>query len=231
MDARAAEARAPRVPSKSLVLPARASAAGRPRPVGMAGFEPAISSSRTRRVGHAALHPGSDWRESNPREPPWQGGAQPLSHSRESRDASCGSRCALKGWWEIGDGPSGSARPARSVTRFGKRRRPSPRRDSNPHKPAWKAGAFAVRPRERISGGARPPSLRLRFATAGALRRPAPRRRHGRRRKSVELGRCLMAQGPRRDSNPRSPFPADRGGRPVPSTTGTRHGCGRTRTC
>lgn len=61
----------------------------------------------------------------------------------------------------------------------------------NPHKPAWKAGAFAVRPRERKCWIGAPGGIRTRVLA----------------------------------------FPAPGGARPCLSTTGTRHGCGRSRTC
>ena len=55
-------------------------AATRPR-IGMAGFEPAISCSRSRRINQAILHPVPKCPAGvEPALPPWQGSRLPLQH-------------------------------------------------------------------------------------------------------------------------------------------------------
>src|SRR3954469_20385873 len=78
------------VNSRALV-PARTPPESLRCPVGMAGFEPAISCSQGRRIGQAFLHPESS-RSPNkcpagvePARPPWRGGRLPLHHGHHRR--------------------------------------------------------------------------------------------------------------------------------------------------
>ena len=80
----------PPVNSRVLV-PARTPPESWCQAVGMAGFEPALSSSQGRRIGQAFLHPGSS-RSPNkcpagvePARPPWRGGRLPLHHGHLRR--------------------------------------------------------------------------------------------------------------------------------------------------